>query len=86
MEWGQGGQCLREAVGYRRRFSGHRGRKGKVPSTGLTSTSSSVKSMTVRAFLTTFQSLLSLMEETLAHWPWGDREGGTGLPAVEPCA
>lgn len=37
---------------------------------GLTSTSSSVKLMTVRAFLTTFQSFLSLMEETLAHWPW----------------
>lgn len=32
--------------------------------------------MTVRAFLTTFQSLLSLMEETLAHWPWGKAEGG----------
>lgn len=34
------------------------------------STSSSVKSMTDSAFLITFQSLLSLMEETLAHWPF----------------
>lgn len=61
-------------------FSESDKKKGRVPSSGLTSTSSSVKLMTVRAFLTTFQSLLSLMEETLAHWPW--RRGKASLAAL----
>lgn len=38
--------------------------------TGLTSTSSSLKPITVRAFLTIFQSLRSLMELTLGQLPW----------------
>lgn len=41
-----------------------------------TSISVSVKSMTEKALWTVFQSLLSLMEDTLAHRPyWGEERG-----------